>query len=537
MRKAVPLFIFTILLFFGATMHPLWGDEAETALFAKNILKYGVPKGWDGVNIMGINNAVVLNQDLINHTSPWLQYYLAAFSFKLFGVSSFTARLPFVAISVFSLLVFYFLVLKSFNNQRLAFLSSFAASLSVPFVLFLFQSRYYSLTVLSGLLMAVSSFGLMEKKYAPKILFIISSVLLFYSNYVVFAAFYVALAVAQTARLFLLNSNRIKIFLLHYLVSSIVVCVFTLPWFLLMKPFSTRGGIVFPNLWQLKDLLPEIIKEAIVPYNFNNGFPVLLLFPFLYLIWKKRKRLEELSSFLFFAVLVLVFLFVKTVFTITSVMDTVFVHVRYTMVIFPYLLLISVFLIKEIAGKQKILGVLLFLVYVFTNLLTLQKPRVFLAEFFEEYLSNDKTPSMAVSQYLNSNAKPNQTVFLSLDRDHEPLIFLLEKQLRFVNRVTLTNTRIFPKNRGIIPRYIYDFRQSPDWVVMYSKRGNDQSFMTFDYRSLPDDQFPKEEYEEIILPVFFSDLTRPEMDKRSFVKVTPDPNDQIFIYRKKAAGK
>ncbi|KKU75713.1 MAG: hypothetical protein UY01_C0006G0042 [Candidatus Nomurabacteria bacterium GW2011_GWB1_47_6] len=82
-----PQKIFSLLLFLGATMHPLWGDEAETALFARNILRYGVPKGWDGVNIMGINNAAVLDKHLLNHSSPWGQYYLVAASFALFGES------------------------------------------------------------------------------------------------------------------------------------------------------------------------------------------------------------------------------------------------------------------------------------------------------------------------------------------------------------------------------------------------------------------------------------------------------------------
>ena len=76
-----PCVLFAILLIIGARAHPLWGDEAETALFARNILSYGVPRGWDGTNIMGINNAVVLNADLINHTSPWTQYYMTAASF------------------------------------------------------------------------------------------------------------------------------------------------------------------------------------------------------------------------------------------------------------------------------------------------------------------------------------------------------------------------------------------------------------------------------------------------------------------------
>src|SRR3989344_4117838 len=84
----IPTIVFTVLIIGAAEMHELWGDEAETALFGRNILKYGMPKGWDGTNIMGINNAVVLDRNLINHTSPWAQYYMVAASFAVFGESS-----------------------------------------------------------------------------------------------------------------------------------------------------------------------------------------------------------------------------------------------------------------------------------------------------------------------------------------------------------------------------------------------------------------------------------------------------------------
>ena len=40
------------LLLFGLDNRPFWQDEAETAGLAKNVLKYGVPRAYDGVNII-----------------------------------------------------------------------------------------------------------------------------------------------------------------------------------------------------------------------------------------------------------------------------------------------------------------------------------------------------------------------------------------------------------------------------------------------------------------------------------------------------
>ncbi|HTV76526.1 MAG TPA: hypothetical protein VMD57_05950, partial [Candidatus Baltobacteraceae bacterium] len=39
-----------LLAFCNLDSRPFWGDEAETALLARNVLKFGVPKVDDGVN-------------------------------------------------------------------------------------------------------------------------------------------------------------------------------------------------------------------------------------------------------------------------------------------------------------------------------------------------------------------------------------------------------------------------------------------------------------------------------------------------------
>ena len=81
------------------------------------------------------------------------------------------------------------------------------------------------------------------------------------------------------------------------------------------------------------------------------------------------------------------------------------------------------------------------------------------------------------------------------------------------------------------------FTDSPDWVVMLSKRGHDGSFATADYRSLfPRGLFPgvnlERDYEEMVLPISFKDTFRPELEWHVFSPAEPDYKDQIFIYHK-----
>src|SRR5438132_11076671 len=73
----------------------LWADEGDTAVLASNILKFGVPTAWDGSTFIDADFGARENKQLVMVSSPWLQYYVAAGSFFLFGENTFAARLPF----------------------------------------------------------------------------------------------------------------------------------------------------------------------------------------------------------------------------------------------------------------------------------------------------------------------------------------------------------------------------------------------------------------------------------------------------------
>src|SRR2546422_4657317 len=43
----------------------LWADEGDTAVLASNILKFGVPRAWDGVTFMDSDFGARVNNDLV----------------------------------------------------------------------------------------------------------------------------------------------------------------------------------------------------------------------------------------------------------------------------------------------------------------------------------------------------------------------------------------------------------------------------------------------------------------------------------------
>lgn len=527
----LPLLLFTILTVAGARMHPLWGDEAETALFGRNILSYGVPKGWDGVNIMGINNGVVLDKKLVNHTSPWGQYYLVAASFALFGQSTFTARLPFIVLSVISVIIFYYLARRLTGDRSIAVLSTWILCLSVPFILFSFQARYYALTSLAALVMCVSVLKLMKGERFGGVLFALSGIAFFYGNYVAFAAFFASLLFVSTIYMLFTNKSGVLPFLRRLIVPTLVIILFTLPWYLTQKPNDSRGAFVLPDILSMPVLFFLGFTEGYKNYIWNNAFPIPALLSLLLIIWKRKSLSVGFSGVLFPAAVAIIFLCIMGVFTIVAEVDTSFTHVRYTMPVFPFFIIAIASLFMALYRYNRLAGAVVLALYIGTTVWTFGPPRSLLYQYIAEIIQPYKTPDHEVASFLQKNAKDGDTAFVSLDRDHEPLIFELGKKIKFINRVSLVNTRIFPENRRIIPRYIYDFRGEPDWVILYGTRGNQGTFESFDYRELPK-EINLKHYEQTVLPVYFSDLSRPEMDLRSFSEIIPQRDEMVYIYKK-----
>ena len=529
----IPMVVFTVLVVMGARAHPLWGDEAETALFARNILKYGVPRGWDGTNIMGINNAVVLNTDLINHTSPWAQYYMTAASFAVFGEQTFTARLLPVILSIASLPLLYALVLLFGLSRRTATLSVVVISLSVPYLLFSYQARYYSIVTVCALAMTYAALALWKRPVWMSVVFSIAGSLFFYGNYVAFVAFYAALFVAMIMYTRAVRPGSVYSFALWYVALGGVIAAFTAPWFLLFKPFESRGEIVMPGIIDGVRYVAVFMGIAIQPFMANNAFPIGIMAVWIGIILFMVLSGKSVMRYLFPIMLPLFFLICMAVFTVLGDVDTSFVHTRYTMLILPFLGIGVACVLDHVWRRNRYIGAIALILYIGTNIFTVSQPRFYVWEYVREMLYPYITPDSVVAAYLAANARQGDTAFVNLDRDHEPLIFHLGDRIRFVNRVSLINTRIFPKNRAVIPRYIYDFRSSPDWVILYSKRSDDKTFLTFDRRPLPPEIDLMRDYEETVFPVFFSDMSRPEMELRSFTKINPEYQDQVFVYKKR----
>jgi 4-amino-4-deoxy-L-arabinose transferase-like glycosyltransferase len=140
-----------VLLFSRLGSEALWNDEAQTAVLSKSMLVHHVPLGHDGQNSLSGEWGAEFGPDDVYRWSPWLPLAMVAASFKLFGLTTFAARLPFALAALATVVVCFFFAKEQWG-ARVGLLSSALLALSVPFLLLSRQSRYYALTTLFSLI-------------------------------------------------------------------------------------------------------------------------------------------------------------------------------------------------------------------------------------------------------------------------------------------------------------------------------------------------------------------------------------------------
>lgn len=127
----------------------LWEDEAETALLARNVLRFGLPVAFDGVHVISQECGTDYDGQYLWRQTGWLPIYLAAASFRAFGEGTLAARLPFALIGLLAPVSLYALARRCWARRAAALVAGLSLLLSVPFLLHVRQARYYALVIVA----------------------------------------------------------------------------------------------------------------------------------------------------------------------------------------------------------------------------------------------------------------------------------------------------------------------------------------------------------------------------------------------------
>ncbi|HUT09656.1 MAG TPA: glycosyltransferase family 39 protein [Thermoguttaceae bacterium] len=293
----------------GLTNHPFWDDEANTAIYGRNLLEHGRLTAWDGTNVLGYAYGGALGPDLGRELRvPPLPAYVAAAGMFLFGKTTFGARILFVAAGVVSIGLIAVWLRRHFSRRFPYWLPSLILALSPAYLLLIRNCRYYALGIMLTLLIWIfwapgtsrgrtSRGSLFDRRSLLRYAGVAAAVVLLVQTHYLNAA-----AVLVTLPLFFIDRRYRQP--RQYVLLGIVCCVAATVggWILLTaNPFRTeyamRHDWLFPSALQV-DWWPHFYKHLgwlLRDLGTHEFFPwclvVVLLVPFLPLDTRRLRPL------------------------------------------------------------------------------------------------------------------------------------------------------------------------------------------------------------------------------------------------------
>ena len=382
-----------LMLLMNLNNHYLWQDEAQTALIGKTVITNGIPYGTDGKNYFSQELGVEYGKNFIWRWHPWLQFYLIAGSFIIFGINTFAARLPFALFGLFTIPLLYYFVRSLYKDKRAAAVATILLLLCIPFFLLSRQCRYYSVATFFSLLGLYSYLKIIQKRRFSILLFIFSTFFLFHTHYIYCVPLYLTVSIHS-----LIFHRKEWKSVIKACTGGIILLLPWILWFSGVKYSQAYGNLFNPAISEsnLKSFLYQINQWS---------FPwCLLLLPLLValFVWIREKRLawgnlKSLSS----DGLVILFIFATlSVLSLTAPLP----FFRYLAPLIPILMIIAGRIVI-IAGRIHYCLSLL----VLTSVLILQP----IPDFFYELTHDYNGPIKGIVKFLNAYAKPQDVVAIT----------------------------------------------------------------------------------------------------------------------------
>jgi hypothetical protein len=541
----------------------LWDDECEVAIFGNNLLNFGELTGWDGRNLFASYNGTTLDANM-HSVQPPLMFFVAAASFKLFGVSTWTARLPFASIGVLSLLVFWQIIKTELNEAGAAPAESCIFSraqlycfaslcLSTSFLLFIRNSRYYSLAIFFSL--ATYYFyhrALKNPELRHAIPVSLCATALFYAHFLLAAVFLGALAVQHV----IFERPILRQQLLSTWLPAAGVFA------LLVVPYA-----IMHRIWDRPDMATEIrFLDAVVTTPWYIRKPLLVM-------WSERDicLINGLSLSIVVAILVCRFyldrndallktcmrwccftvlqLFLLGLLSPQETAKTSTIEIRYLAAILPFGVATMGMFFAYLQKFSRVLACTLLALVVCTNALAIGRGlyhfrsilpsypyhfRWTLPAYLKEIHNPYPTGEQAATDYLRAHARQDDQVLVLPSYDNLPVMFYAGDVIKTCCYFD-DNSHLWQHGADKLPIHGSRTRDFPDWIVVFGATPQH----VLQYCSRPHvaaggatEQFNYKPAAQ--LDVYAGNSQRPELDSHHFGPVTDFDRRQsgVVIYSK-----
>jgi hypothetical protein len=523
-ERTVFLVVFAIVVylsFTGLAGNCFWDDEAHVGFFAENLNATGHFSGWTGRNLLTYRNGSPIN-DEFNSRNPPLDYLVTALSFRFLGSNTWTARFPFVLAGLITLVVFWALLKIEFGIVRRARVYGFILyALSYSFLLNIRQCRYYSLCML----FSVVSFFIYKKciHYKTTTWFVslaLSLSLLFFSNYLLFACFTIALL--GSALIFNPFKTVQEVFwktcttvlILAAIVVPYAVC--NRIWIRPDMPGQTNPAEkVILLFWNIREL------------DTIGYFPVLFIVPaLLYLFLKRRSTTipSALRQWIFLAGFYILFLSVLSPQHAqwTGIKGGL-ADIRYLVVCLPFASgIVGCLLACLPQWMGGTVSFFILAVMLCSNILSLRignpRIRLLLPGFVRESHTPQVTPYKAAVSYLLAHTKQDDTIVTLPDYTSHVLLYYMGDKVK-IGGLLNDRTRLPMDKLAKLNAPVVASRYFPNWIICFGLKADRAQWLYYfsrgKYSYGCDSAAAYFGYHHMI-PVFWEERTRPELPWHSF---------------------
>lgn len=508
------LMIFSVGMLINLDNIAFWEDEGETVQLGKSILKFGYPSVFDGRSFILLDD----NFDpktYLRYTSPYLQFYVAAFGWLLTGGIGDMAllRLPFALIAVIGVWVAFFIFRKLKFSSFSLFLYSLLLSSSVQTYLYWRQARHYALQFPLAVGLLISYLSLHKK--LGVILFLLFGFLFYHAYYPGFVAFYISIIIHAVIRKITDSSYRFK----PLVWCTVILIAMNAPAFAYLHHYRQlpRGGFfnVFPSY--LMDLNY---------FAFTKITGIAILFLVLY----SKRSFSKLFWSWFQTYRYSLSLFTLPV-IILPILASFGVHVsRYLSVLFPFSFLIlgvSWTNLAELLTKKLHLPfglIQLLTLPLLAGFVNLSHPKFFsqLSEFTTELRSTYIGPVDGVVNTINGIS------------DHRPINPSTTKQPDLLLATNFEDGAIYAYLDNqflniLAPEPFRTGTRLPDWIIIRRDWGQEEYLMSFLRRG----KYRRVETQYCDLTYQNTYLVR----SHRFRTVTDCPDGKLTLYRLTDLGK
>lgn len=463
------LLISAVLLLSRLDLHLFWADEAITAFYSRSIIGPGggAPVAWDGRNLLAYGGGTSLDDHLRPTSYPMLQFYVAAPFFAVLKSNpTIAGRLPSALLALVTVWMAYVFVLRRTQDRTAALAAALFVGVSVAYLLFARQCRYYALTAFFSLALLMLYPRLRERKLWPWLLFTLCACLLFHAHFLVAATFLGAFALA-----WLLTERDRPAFLPLVAAGVVTIVLSGLYWFLVVRGASAGGEPAAPTGWQDRlVLLGWYLRDA----NRAMIFPVLLLPLALYAALRREGTGWTFDRFPIF---LLILIAVQIVLTALLSEETpsrtraVQADVRYLANLLPLTAVLLGLVAARLWSWRRPVAVGFVAVALLTNLLTLDLARfkMHLAGYVYEMTHPYLTSTEKVINFLDARAGKDDLVLIEPGYQRDPLIFYLGDRLRFC-AVLPAEGEASARQRAIVTPYVYSADVVPAWIITFGTR-------------------------------------------------------------------